>query len=96
MATTKATMTKAQNKYMKKALASKSCAMGVLAPNRKSMQGKAKKGKVTRKTSSMGHIVPWNLGPVCPPLPAMIHELAEFARQFGFPYFYACPPPLLV
>ena len=42
MATTKATMTKAQNKYMKKALASNNCAMGVLAPNWNSMQGSAK------------------------------------------------------
>ena len=42
MATTKATMTKAQNKYMKNAPASSSCAMGVLAPKRNSMQGKAK------------------------------------------------------
>ena len=41
-ATTKATMTKAQNKYMKKAPASNSCAMGVLAPKRNNMQGKAK------------------------------------------------------
>ena len=41
-AKTKATMIKAQNKYMKNAPAFKSCAMGVLAPKRNSMQGKAK------------------------------------------------------
>ena len=41
-ATTKATMTKAQNRYMKNAPASNNCAIGVLAPKRNNMQGKAK------------------------------------------------------
>ena len=38
----KATITNAQNRYMPKTLASSNCAIGVDAPKRKSMQGKAK------------------------------------------------------
>ena len=42
MAMLNATSTSAQNKYVKNTPASSSCAMGVSAPKRNNMQGKAK------------------------------------------------------